>query len=196
MNYEVEELAAVLKRARKTKGFSQRDLSARSGVPQSHISKIETNGVDLRISSLASIANALDLEITLVPRKAVPAVKSLSRSVDVVPHTLPDVAKQMARIAKQLEGVGALNIDMSAVTAAQRHFKEMQQFQNLIQDIGGLQQIRETLKAATELEGIKALKDAGRQMAMIRNTLAHTHIDIKPSNLPRAAYQLDGNSDD
>ncbi len=192
MGYEVEELAATLKRARETKGLSQRDLSARAGVPQSHISKIETSGVDLRISTLASIANALDLEIALVPRKAVPAVKSISRSVDVVPQALPNVAKQMAQIAEQLEGVGKLNIDMSAVTNVQRQFKEMRQFQNLIPDTGALQHIRETMKAVTKSDGIKTLQEAGRQMASIRNALAHPHIDIKPSNLPRAAYHLDG----
>lgn len=196
MGYEVEELAAALKRARETKGLSQRDLSARAGVPQSHISKIETSGVDLRISSLASIANALDLEIALVPRKAVPAVKSISRSIDVVPQTLPNVAKQMAQIAKQLEGIRALNIDMSAVSNVQRQFKEMRQFQNLIPDTSALQNIREAMKAVTESDGIKALQEAGRQMAEIRNKLAHQpHIDIKPGNLPRAAYQLDGDDD-
>ena len=195
MTYEVEELAAALKRAREAKGLSQRDLSARAGVPQSHISKIETSGVDLRISSLASIAHALDLEITLVPRKAVPAVKSISRSVVPVPQTLPDIANQMARIAKKLEGVGKLNIDMSAVTAAQRHFKDMKQFQNLIKDTEALQRINDTMTAVSKSGGLKALENANRQMASIRNALAHAHIDIKPSNLPRAAYQLDGDDD-
>lgn len=193
MGYEVEEFSVMLKRAREMKGLSQRDLSARSGVPQSHISKIETSGVDLRISSLVSIANALDLEIALVPRKAVPAVKSISRSVGIAPQTLPNVAKQMAQIAKQLEGARALNIDMSALSDVQRQFREMRQFQNLIQDIGALRHIRKAMQAATGSDGIAALQEAGRQMASVRNTLAH--IDIKPNNLPRAAYHLDGDDD-
>lgn len=39
-------------------GLSQRDLSARITVPQSHISKIESGGADLRLSSLVELARA------------------------------------------------------------------------------------------------------------------------------------------
>ncbi len=80
MAYESEQIAALLKEARETKGLSQRELAKRSGVPQSHISKIEANGVDLRVSSLAALAHALDLAITLIPRKAAPAVHAIVRS--------------------------------------------------------------------------------------------------------------------
>lgn len=79
MAYETEQIAAALKRAREGKGLSQRELAKRAGVPQSHISKIEGNGVDLRLSSLVSLAHALDLELELIPRKALPAVRSLTR---------------------------------------------------------------------------------------------------------------------
>ncbi len=80
MNYGTERIAHALKEARKRKGLSQRALSALAGVPQPHISKIEANAVDLRVSSLAAIAHALDLEVVLVPRKALPAVRSVSAS--------------------------------------------------------------------------------------------------------------------
>ena len=81
MSYVTAEFSEQLRAARERKGLSQRELSARVGVPQSHISKIENSGVDLRLSSLAAIARALDLELTLVPRKALTAVKSVSRTV-------------------------------------------------------------------------------------------------------------------
>lgn len=74
-----EGFAETLRRARADKELSQRDLSERTGVPQSHISKIEQGAVDLRVSSLRALANALDLDIALVPRKAMPAVKSISQ---------------------------------------------------------------------------------------------------------------------
>lgn len=80
MTYLNEQLLKSLRQARKRKGLSQRELSARSGVPQSHISKIESGGVDLRVSSLVALARVLDLELELVPRKTVPAVKSIVRS--------------------------------------------------------------------------------------------------------------------
>ncbi|SCM79568.1 Uncharacterized HTH-type transcriptional regulator y4dL (fragment) [uncultured Pleomorphomonas sp.] len=81
MPYETEHIASRLKEARQDKGLSQRELAARSGVPQSHISKIEANAVDLRLSSLAALAHALDLELLLIPRKAAPAVHSIVRGL-------------------------------------------------------------------------------------------------------------------
>ena len=80
MNYATEHIAGALKAAREAKGLSQRELSAKSGVPQGHISKIENGAVDLRVSSLVALARVLDLELVLAPRKAVPAIKSILRS--------------------------------------------------------------------------------------------------------------------
>jgi len=79
MNYDIEHFAARLRKARQAKGLSQRELSKLAGVPQAHISRIEGNKVDLRLSSLLAVANALDLEVVLVPRKAMPAVHSITR---------------------------------------------------------------------------------------------------------------------
>ena len=79
MVYSTENMARELKAARLAKGLSQRALSERAGVPQSHISKIERGGVDLRHSSLVEIARALGLEVTLVPRKDLAAVRSITR---------------------------------------------------------------------------------------------------------------------
>lgn len=79
MNYNLEHFSQRLREARTAKNLSQRDLSKLAGLPQSHISKIESNQVDLRLSSLIAIANALDLELALVPRQAMPAVQSIAR---------------------------------------------------------------------------------------------------------------------
>jgi len=80
MSIATRQFARALKAARRDKGLSQRELSAKTGIPQSHISKIESGAVDLRLSSLIEFARMLDLEVTLVPRKLVPAVQSLIRS--------------------------------------------------------------------------------------------------------------------
>ena len=55
MNYAIEHIARTIKAARETKGLSQRALSEKAGVPQSHISKIESGAVDLRVSSLVEL---------------------------------------------------------------------------------------------------------------------------------------------
>ena len=79
MNYLVEQIAENLREARKRKGLSQRELSARSGVPQSHISKIESGNVDLRVSSLIALARVLDMELCIAPKKSVPAIQAIIR---------------------------------------------------------------------------------------------------------------------
>src|SRR5665213_858193 len=80
MTPRTEHIAALLRGAREAKALSQRQLSALSGVRQSQISKIEQGTVDLRLSSLIELTRALDLELTLVPRRAVPAVQSMVRT--------------------------------------------------------------------------------------------------------------------
>ena len=80
MKYATEHIALALRKAREAKGLSQRELGREAGVPQGHISKIENGTVDLRLSSLVALARALDMELALVPRKVLPAVKSLARS--------------------------------------------------------------------------------------------------------------------
>lgn len=90
MNYAIDYIAKTLKKAREAKGLSQRALSDLAGVPQSHISKIESGGVDLRASSLVELARVLDLELTLVPRKSVSAVNSIVRSTSAKHGTAPN----------------------------------------------------------------------------------------------------------
>lgn len=72
-------IAGSLKAAREIKGLTQRALGERVGLPQSHISKIESGTVDLQTSNLLELARALDLELALVPRAMIPAVQALQR---------------------------------------------------------------------------------------------------------------------
>nr|WP_321524556.1 helix-turn-helix transcriptional regulator [uncultured Cohaesibacter sp.] len=74
------ELFEDIKRARAEKRLSQRDLGRLLGMPQSHISKIESGAVDIKLSSLTQICRVLDLELQLVPRKNVPAVEAIIKA--------------------------------------------------------------------------------------------------------------------
>ena len=74
-------IAAALKAARQKKRLSQRELGERVGLPQSHISKIESAAVDLQTSNLMEMARALDLELALLPREMLPAIRALERSI-------------------------------------------------------------------------------------------------------------------
>ncbi len=77
MSYVLEYLAEALRAARQRKGLSQRELSQATGIPQAQISRIENAGVDARASTLINLSRALDLELMPVPRRYVPAVKSI-----------------------------------------------------------------------------------------------------------------------
>ncbi|MDK3075497.1 helix-turn-helix domain-containing protein [Sedimentitalea sp. JM2-8] len=195
-SYESEKLAATLKAAREKKGLSQRALSSRAGVPQSHISKIESGAVNLTVSSLTAIANALDLELALVPRKAAPAVRTITRSVNDVPKATPETRKEIARLAKQVDHLRSLEIDTPAVETLQRHFRELRQFENLIRNTDALRSIRETLKAVDDAGGVSALREATNQMSSFRNALAHGLTEENRTRLPRPAYRLDGGDDE
>ena len=77
-------IAAALKAARQASKLTQRELGKKIGTPQSHISTIEAGRVDLTASSLIELARALDLELVLVPRSLVPAVRGLIRAPEEI----------------------------------------------------------------------------------------------------------------
>ena len=70
----------ALVEARKVSGLSQAALGAMVGLPQSHISRVESGVVDIRLSSLLEISRTLGLEPIAVPRALVPAVRALIRA--------------------------------------------------------------------------------------------------------------------
>lgn len=76
MKESIQPFVQELKKAREKKGLSQRALSQKIGVPQSHISTIENGKVDLQLSSLLEIARHLDLEPMLIPRSLILTVSS------------------------------------------------------------------------------------------------------------------------
>jgi transcriptional regulator with XRE-family HTH domain len=65
-----------LRQSRETKGFTQADMGARIGQPQSAVSRIERGG-DLRVSTLLEMARVLEMEPVLVPKILIPAVQAL-----------------------------------------------------------------------------------------------------------------------
>jgi HTH-type transcriptional regulator/antitoxin HipB len=90
---QLEVLSGQLKRAREGKGLSQRALAERVGIPQGHLSRIENGTVDLQSSTLIQLARALDLELTLIPTRALPAVEALTTRSSATPgpaYTLDD----------------------------------------------------------------------------------------------------------
>lgn len=196
MSYIAEQIAETLQNARKQKGLSQRALSARTGVPQSHISKIESNAVDLRLSSLAAIAHALDLELALVPRKAVPAVKSVTRSVETPPLVNPAIRKEFRKIKEALNALSNHPLQIKELDQLQRQYRELNQLQNLMKDTDLLRNIRTTLENMEATGQYDAITRATQNMRTLRNTLAHAQNAASLSPPTRPAYRLEGGEDE
>ena len=74
-----EDVRRDLVGARRTNRWSQRELAARVGLPQVHISAIETGKVAPRFNTLLDLVRILGFDLLLVPRPLVPAVQSLIR---------------------------------------------------------------------------------------------------------------------
>jgi HTH-type transcriptional regulator / antitoxin HipB len=69
-----------IKQARAKRRWGQRQLGAAVGLPQPHISAIESGEIVPRFDTLLDVVRVLDLDLLLVPRTLVPAVQSLIRA--------------------------------------------------------------------------------------------------------------------
>ena len=74
------DLRKQIKQARTQRGWSQRQLGTAVGLPQSHISGIESGEVVPRFDTLLDLVRVLDLDLLVVPRSLIPAVQSLIRA--------------------------------------------------------------------------------------------------------------------
>jgi transcriptional regulator with XRE-family HTH domain len=197
MKYETQEIADRLREAREAKHLSQRELSRLAGVPQAQISRIESNSVDLRLSSLVAIASALDLEIALVPRKAVPAVKSITRqTTDRTVIQPPAISKEMQQLQK---AVRALQIEAPSLPELDELRKAMASLQRLQIDtrfLDSLRSLRQTIDRAKLTEHWKGIADATSSMRALRNNIAHFEPTSEQRNANRPAYSLDEEDDD
>ena len=193
MEHSIEQIVQNLKETRKRKKLSQRKLAEMAGVPQSHISKIESGAVDLRLSSLIEISRALDLEVSLVPRRDVPAVQSIIRRAVPDTEAANTAMKELQLIQKSLN-------QFSLATAS----KELDQFQSRTRELQRLKLPTSSLKdikqANNALEQFKLntdtslLKKALKEMQSLRNSIAHggsnSSITVRP------AYSLEEEDDD
>ena len=74
-----EDLRRELKEARINRNWSQRELGSRIGIPQMHVSGIESGKIVPRYDTLLELVRILDRDLLMVPRALVPAVQSLIR---------------------------------------------------------------------------------------------------------------------
>lgn len=199
MTYLNDQILKSLRDARQRKGLSQRELSAKSGVPQSHISKIEKGDVDLRVSSLIALARVLDLELELVPKKSVPAVKSIVRSI-----TNSDIANAQKRFQQEIEKYKHIvasihevpSIPSGELEKLKKAIDSIEQFRPSPSAVKAIESSREALeKALKPDEVLEAIRKATRNMNSLRNRLAH-QMPVQGSSPSSPAYSLDGEDDE
>ena len=168
MSPGIDELAAKVRAARRAKALTQKELGQRVGLPQSHISKIEKGGVDLQLSSLMEIARALDLEVKLVPRKALPAVEGALRAVGTTLETSRALAKlgEQANLAERIKtsypdlaqvdafqnairNIPRIQFDAAQLKALDEALKPTQRLKKLLEEQGGAALLAKRLEEAT-----------------------------------------------
>ena len=197
MTYATEHIARTLKSAREARGLSQRALSAKAGMPQSHISKIEKGAVDLRVSSLVELARALDLELELVARKTLPAVHAI---VGRGNESAPSAAESSRRALKELKQIQ----DIAArATRARPTVIELAQIQQQVRELRHFPIVRDRLdtirNAAAAVKAyhentasLESLQDALVQLRDLRNALAHAlPTSSDDAEMVQPAYSLD-----
>jgi len=197
MNYTITHIANKLKAEREARGLSQRALSKLAGIPQSHISKIENGTVDLRLSSLIELARILGLELTLVPRKALPAVKSIVRSTTrpskEIPGNTPSTIKELKRIQNTITGFTKDHPSIKELAQIQRQFKDIQHFKIPESELEAIQGVSKALQSIEiDTSHIESIRKALSEFQNVRNTLAHASIDLPAIETVRSAYALEG----
>lgn len=74
-----EDLRQELKRSRIKRGWTQAELGRHAGLPQMHISGIETGKIVPRFDTLLDLARVLGQDLLMVPRELVPMIQNFVR---------------------------------------------------------------------------------------------------------------------
>ncbi len=193
MTYATEDILRTLRKARAQAGLSQRDLSARIGVPQSHISKIESGATDLRLSSLVELARALDYELVLVPRALLPAVEAIVGNASSAPAG--EARQRSAVLSRAQAAVAKLKRDHPDAPEIERLARALHELAHLRPgkaDIDALRAVADGLGSLPRgPTALPAIERAARKVGELRSKT----IDAV-SEAPRAAYALDDEDED
>ena len=194
MSYMTEPITQALKNAREARGLSQRELSVKTGVPQSHISKIENDAVDLRVSSLAALAHVLGMKLMLVPRKNVSAVNAIVRGATTaaVSREARHASRELMRLRNSIARLLQTYPTMPELARLNRQANALTHFRVPESGLGVLRSVRSMLKKFEDPPARMDLLDSAlEQMRRLRNELAHGMQGPDEDRTVRPAYGLD-----
>ena len=206
--YTIEDIATVLANARKGKGLTQKELGELVGWPQSHVSKFEKGDNDIRLSGLIEFARALDLEVTLVPKKSVPAVQSVVRQTQGLPDdrtasALRTIEALSDRITRP-DAVSALDNLKLAPDEIARALIDLRPFRFSPEAAQRLQRLSSTLNRAVDTvtggfprtpalmsSAARSILDSTKGLRDLRNSLTHPQGSSPMGTAVRPAYGLE-----
>ena len=193
MVYQIDAIADTLRKARANRGLSQRELSVNAAVPQGHISRIENGAVDLRVSSLTALARSLDLELMLVPRRAVPAVRSIAAG----PVGSAQDGKLARRVRRELgrlqDAADSLPATEGGAELAElrRHARELRHYRPALLDARTLRRAAEAAEAVSRGPGsLDTVRGSLLRLRAMRDELARGTAQADATE-PVPAYRLD-----
>lgn len=195
MPYKSADLVQTVRGRRIETGISQRDLSARSGLTQAHISQIESGKLEPGLSSFIDLARALDLELVLVPKRMLPAVQGLLR--DTRPKELSPEEGQAAlqtinqgeRRIKKLRAIYGSSAELDRIAEYLRYLKHMPLRSTDVELIADAIQTLKRHEASGQSKDV--LIKIGADLRQLRNQYAHGRVES-----PRPAYALDDEDQD
>jgi transcriptional regulator with XRE-family HTH domain len=195
MNYTITQIVNRLRKEREAKRLSQRELGKLAGVPQSHISKIENGTVDLRLSSLIELARVLGLELTLVPKNALPALKSLAKGTSRPPQKSlgPDPAalKELKRIQSEIGGLLETHPAVKEIAQIQRQIRDLTRLPIPETAVEAIQSASKMLKKyQLDTSSVESLRTMLAELQSVRNAFVHSALSEPAFKEVRAAYSL------
>jgi transcriptional regulator with XRE-family HTH domain len=196
MNYKAEDLALQLRQARENAAMSQRDLSARSGVTQSHISQIESGKLSPGIGTMIDIGRALDLELVFIPKRSMSAVNSLIQDVPSRHGLTPESGRAALSLISRGERLIA-DVKKAAgsfvdLDRTEEYFRYLKRVSLQPDEIKVIARVVDCLSHYEHgmLWGVEFMK-AVRELQTLRNKIAHRRADE-----PRSAYGFHEDDDD
>lgn len=156
----MERLAKAVKAARLRRGLSQKELAETSGISQSRISKIESRAPDTRVSSMTALAQALGMEVVMVPAQALPAVRAIAKNLEADQAANPKIRREFGKL------------EAAAEASAEHDFKDniigrvhkLRQFRSRIVDLDTLRKARKLTESAVSSGSSEVAKSAMLQL--------------------------------
>ncbi len=195
--YNLTPYAETIRQARLQKGWTQRDLSARSRMPQAQISRFENGEVDPQVSTLVELARSLDLELQLVPRSAITAVEAAVRSAEARSdeRALRGLLKRLQAAAQEAYQSAPEREDIASIRASLRELEPLAPLVQGSEITKALQGLLLNLQQfvvyppAQRGRHAKGYVDAAAWLKRLRNQLVHA------PQAERPAYSLDDGED-